>query len=321
MTHSSTEVEKDIAVPRHIGVCMRRLTAKDFSQELLGLYDAYAHGDMTKYEFLDLAQKYAHGSSTAEAILSSMSPNYALARQVASTDPDIRGKFITYPSPQGHGLVQGYFARPAKGEGRVSAVVVAHENRGLNPYIEDVARRVAKVGFIALAPDGLSSVGGYPGDDEKGRELQQGIDPEKLRNDFFAAIEYLEKNEYTDGKVAIVGFCYGGTIANAAATTFPRLAAAVAFYGRQPPLADIAKIKSPLLLHYAELDRRITEGWSAYEAALKAGSKTYDAYVYQGVNHGFHNGSTPRYDEQAAILAWDRTVTWLEKHLRPTDNG
>ncbi len=294
---------------------MNRLTAKDFPQELLELYDYYAHGRITKREFLDRASKFAVGGLTAAAILSSMSPNYALATQVEFTDPDIIAEYITYPSPNGNGVVRGYLVRPAKAEGKVPGVVVVHENRGLNPYIEDVARRVAKAGFIALAPDGLTSVGGYPGNDEKGRELQQTVDPQKLMNDFFAAIEFLIKSDLTTGKVGITGFCYGGGVANAAAVAYPELGAAVPFYGRQPTADSVARIKAPLLLHYAELDKGITDGWPAYEAALKADKKVYEAYIYPGVNHGFHNDSTPRYDEAAAKLAWDRTVAWFKKYL------
>ncbi len=294
---------------------MNRLTAKDFPQELLELYDYYAHGRITKREFLDRASKFAVGGLTAAAILSSMSPNYALATQVEFTDPDIIAEYITYPSPKGNGEVRGYLVRPAKAEGKVAGVVVVHENRGLNPYIEDVARRVAKAGFIALAPDGLTSVGGYPGNDEKGRELQQTVDPQKLMNDFFAAIEFLMKSDLTTGKVGITGFCYGGGVANAAAVAYPELGAAVPFYGRQPSADSVARIKAPLLLHYAELDKGITDGWPAYETALKADKKVYEAYIYPGVNHGFHNDSTPRYDEAAAKLAWERTVAWFKKYL------
>lgn len=294
---------------------MNRLTAKDFPQELLELYDYYAHGRITKREFLDRASKFAVGGLTAAAILSSMSPNYALATQVEFTDPDIIAEYITYSSPKGNGDVRGYLVRPAKATGKVPGVVVVHENRGLNPYIEDVARRVAKAGFIALAPDGLTSVGGYPGNDEKGRELQQKVDPQKLMNDFFAAIEFLMRSDLTTGKVGITGFCYGGGVANAAAVAYPELGAAVPFYGRQPSADSVTRIKAPLLLHYAELDKGITDGWPAYEAALKADKKVYEAYVYPGVNHGFHNDSTPRYDEAAAKLAWERTVAWFNKYL------
>jgi len=294
---------------------MSRLTARDFHPELLELYDYYAHGKITKREFLDRAGKYAVGGLTAAAILGLMSPNYALAQQVEFTDPDILPEYISYPSPNGNGTVRGYFVRPAAAKGKVPAVVVVHENRGLNPYIEDVARRVAKAGFIALAPDGLTSVGGYPGNDEKGRELQQQVDPQKLMNDFFAAIEFLMKHDATTGKVGITGFCYGGGVANAAAVAYPELAAAVPFYGRQPRAEDVPRIKAPLLLHYAGLDKGINEGWPAYEAALKASNKVYEAYIYPDVNHGFHNDSTPRYDEAAAKLAWERTIGWFKRYL------
>ena len=294
---------------------MTRLTARYFDQELLELYDYYAHGKISKREFLDRAAKFAVGGLTAAAILSSMSPDYALAQQVAFTDPEIVAEYITYPSPRGHGEVRGYLVRPAKVEGKVAAVVVVHENRGLNPYIEDVARRVAKAGFIALAPDGLTSVGGYPGNDEKGRELQKSVDPTKLMNDFFAAVEFMMAHEATTGKVGMTGFCYGGGVSNAAAVAYPELAAAVPFYGRQPKAEDVSRIKAPLLLHYGELDTGVNEGWPAYEAALKAAGKTYEAYIYPGANHGFHNDSTPRYDEAAAKLAWDRTIAWFNRYL------
>ncbi|HVI88749.1 MAG TPA: YghX family hydrolase [Dongiaceae bacterium] len=294
---------------------MTRLTAKDFPQDLLDLYDYYAHGKITKREFLDRAGRFAVGGLTAATILSSMSPNYALAQQVEFTDPDILPEYITYPSPKGNGTVRGYLVRPAKVAGKAPGVVVVHENRGLNPYIEDVARRVAKAGFVALAPDGLSSVGGYPGNDEKGMELQKQVNPEKLMNDFFAAIEYLLHSDATTGKVGITGFCYGGGVANAAAVAYPELAAAVPFYGRQPRTEDVPRINAPLLLHYAGLDKNITDGWPAYEAALKAAGKVYEAYIYPGVNHGFHNDSTPRYDKAAAELAWGRTIGWFNRYL------
>ncbi|MFJ3520916.1 YghX family hydrolase [Pseudomonas sp. NPDC090203] len=294
---------------------MTRLTAKDFSPELLELYDYYVHGKINRREFLDRAALFTLGGLTATAILASLSPNYALAEQVEFTDPDILAEYISYPSPKGHGQVRGYLVRPAKASGKAPAVLVVHENRGLNPYIEDVARRLAKAGFVALAPDGLSSVGGYPGNDEKGRELQQQVDPEKLMNDFFAGIEWLMAHNASTGKVGITGFCYGGGVSNAAAVAYPELAAAVPFYGRQPKAEDVARIKAPLLLHYAELDKPITDGWPAYEQALKAAGKTYQAYVYPGVNHGFHNDSTPRYDDAAARLAWDRTLEWFNKYL------
>lgn len=293
---------------------MPRLTAKDFAPQLLELYDYYAHGRISRREFLDRAAVFTAGVS-ALSVLGALSPNYALAKQVAFTDPDIVAEYITYPSPKGHGQVRGYLVRPANAKGKVPAVVVVHENRGLNPYIEDVARRLAKQGYMALAPDGLSSVGGYPGNDEEGVALQKTVDPQKLMNDFFAAIEWSMQHEASTGKVGITGFCYGGGVANAAAVAYPELGAAVSFYGRQPDAGDVSRIKAPVMVHLAELDTRINEDWPAYEQALKANNVTYQAYIYPGVNHGFHNDSTPRYDDAAAKLAWDRTLSWFGKYL------
>jgi len=294
---------------------MTRLTAKDFDPKLLELYDFYAHGMITKRQFLDGAAKFAVAGLTATAILGMMSPNYALAEQVSFNDPDIVPEYISYPSPNGHGEVRGYMVRPANAQGKLPAVVVVHENRGLNPYIEDVARRLAKDGFMALAPDGLTSVGGYPGNDAEGRALQKTVDPEKLMNDFFAAIEFLMTYEGSTGNVGITGFCYGGGVSNAAAVAYPELKAAVPYYGRQAAVEDVPKIQAPLLLHYGELDERINAGWPAYEAALKEHGKTYEAYIYEGANHGFHNDSTPRYDEDMAKLSWDRTIAHFRKYL------
>ncbi|MFW2589327.1 YghX family hydrolase [Sagittula sp. SSi028] len=294
----------------------RRMTAADFDQDLLELYDFYAHGKITKREFLDGAARFAVGGLTAAALLNMLSPNYALAEQVSFNDPDIIAEYVTYPSPNGHGEVRGYMVRPANVEGPVPSVVVIHENRGLNPYIEDVARRVAKAGFIALAPDGLSSVGGYPGNDAEGRELQQTVDGEKLMNDFFAAYEWLAAHDDTTDKVGCVGFCYGGGVCNALAVAYPELGASVPFYGRQAAAEDVPRIQAPLLLQYGELDERINAGWPEYEAALKANNKTYTAHIYPNANHGFHNDSTPRYDEEMAELAWSRTIAFFEEHLK-----
>ncbi|THD84637.1 dienelactone hydrolase family protein [Aliigemmobacter aestuarii] len=294
---------------------MTRMTAKDFDQELLELYDYYAHGKITKREFLDRAGKFAVGGLTALALLNMLKPDYALAQQVPMDDPAISAEYVTYPSPNGHGEVRGLMARPAGAAGKLPAVVVVHENRGLNPYIEDVARRLGKAGYLALAPDGLTSVGGYPGNDDEGRALQQQVDPAKLMNDFFAAVEHLMAHEGSTGAVGIVGFCYGGGVCNAAAVAYPELRAAVPFYGRQPNAADVAKIKAAMLIHYAGLDDRINAGWPEYEAALKVAGTTYEAHVYADVNHGFHNDTTPRYDQAAAELAWQRTLDWFGKYL------
>lgn len=294
---------------------MPRLTAKDFAPELLQLYDFYAHGKITKRQFLQQSAKYAVGGLTATALLASLSPDYAWAEQVSFTDPDIIAEYINYPSPQGHGNVRAYLVKPSKAAGKLAAVVVVHENRGLNPYIEDVARRLAKEGFIVLAPDGLSSLGGYPGNDDKGRKLQQQVDTQKLMNDFFAAIEFMTAFDGTSGKAGITGFCYGGGVVNAASVAYPELAAAVPFYGLQASPSDVPKIRAPLLFHFAEHDDRVNATWPAYEAALKKDGKTFEAYVYPGTNHGFHNDPTPRYDKDAAELAWRRTVAWFKRYL------
>ena len=295
---------------------VRRMTAKDFPQELLDLYDYYAHGKITKRQFLDRASKFAVGGLSAVALLKMLSPNYALAQQVSFNDPDIHADYITYPSPNGTGDVRGYLVRPAGVEEPLPAVLVVHENRGLNPYIEDVARRLAKAGFMALAPDGLTSVGGYPGNDADGRELQKTVDRVELMNDFFNGFEYLLNRDDSTGKVGAVGFCYGGGVVSAIAVAYPELAAGVPFYGRQPAAEDVAKIQAPLLIQMGELDERINAGWPDFEAALQANDKVYEAYIYENANHGFHNDSTPRYDEEMANLAWDRTIDWFNTYLK-----
>lgn len=294
---------------------MTRMTAKDFDQDLLDLYDFYAHGKITKREFLDRAGKWAVGGLTAVAILASMSPNYALAQQVAEDDADITGEDITYDSPNGHGSVNGYLVRPAASETPPATVLVVHENRGLNPYIRDVARRVAKAGFIALAPDGLTSVGGYPGTDDEGRDLQRTVDGEKLMNDFFAGYEFLAAMEGTNGKVGATGFCYGGGVVNALAVAYPELAAGVPFYGRQAAAADVPRIQTPLLFQYAALDTRINAGWAEMQRALEANDKIYEAEIWPDVNHGFHNDTTPRYDAETAQAAWEKTIAWFRVYL------
>ena len=294
---------------------MNRMTAKDFDQELLDLYDYYAHGIITKREFLDRAGKFAVGGLTATALLGMLSPNYAMAEQVSFNDADIVPEYIEYPSPGGTGDVRGYLVKPANAPAKLPAVLVVHENRGLNPYIEEVARRVAKAGFMALAPDGLTSFGGYPGNDSEGRDLQRTVDGTELMNDFFNGFEHLQNRDDSTGKCGAVGFCYGGGVCNALAVAFPDMGASVPFYGRQAAAEDVPKINAPLLLQYAGLDERINEGWPDYEAALKANGKVYEAHIYEGVNHGFHNDSTPRYDEASAELAWDRTISWFNQYL------
>jgi len=294
---------------------MTRMTAQDFDQELLDLYDFYVHGKMTKREFLDRAGKFAVGGATAMSLLGMLSPDYAMAEQVSFNDPDIHADYIMYPSPNGTGDVRGYLVRPSAAEGPLPAVLVIHENRGLNPYIEDVARRLAKAGFMALAPDGLTSVGGYPGNDADGRELQRTVDRTALMNDFFAGFEHLKDRDDSTGKVGAVGFCYGGGVVSAIAVAYPELSAGVPFYGRQPAAADVPKIQAPLMVQMGELDSRINAGWPDFEAALKANNKVHEGHIYPGANHGFHNDSTPRFDEANATLAWERTLGWFNTYL------
>ncbi len=295
---------------------MERKKAADYPQELLNLFDYYVHGEISRRQFLDGATKYAVGGVTATAIWESLRPKYALAEQVAKDDKRLKTEYVTVPSPQGNGRIRGYFVRPADATGKLPGVLVIHENRGLNPYIEDVARRLGIANFIAFAPDGLTSVGGYPGDDEKGGELFGKVDESKMFEDFVASAAWLKSRPDCTGKIGVVGFCFGGSTANKLAVRLPDLGAAVAFYGRQPSAADAAKIKAPLLLHYASLDTRVNSGWPAYEEALKANHVTYTAYMYEGANHGFHNDTTPRYDEAAAKLAWQRTLDFFNKYLR-----
>jgi carboxymethylenebutenolidase len=296
---------------------MERKNATDFPQELLNLFDRYVHGDIDRRDFLEGAKKYAVGGLTATAIWESLRPNYAWAQQVAKDDKRIKTEYAAVPSPQGNGSIRGYLARPANAGGKLPGVLVVHENRGLNPYIEDVARRLATQNFIAFAPDGLTSVGGYPGDDEKGGQLFTKVDKPKMTEDFVASARWLKAREDCTGKIGVVGFCFGGGIANTLAVRMGQdLAAAVPFYGAQPSAADAAKIRAPLLLHYAALDTRIDAGWPAYEEALKANHATYTAHIYEGANHGFHNDTTPRYDEAGAKLAWQRTLAFFNKYLR-----
>lgn len=294
---------------------MNRLRSSDYHPEVLRLFDAYVHGALSRRDFIDRAAPFTAGVSSA-AVLASLSPDYALAQQVPEDDSRIRAGRTTYDSPQGHGSIQAYVVRPVSASGKLPGVVVVHENRGLNPYIEDVARRLGAAGFLAMAPDGLTPKGGYPGNDSDGRRLQAELDRDKLVEDFAAAVEHLQAHEDCTGKVGAVGFCFGGFVVNALAVRNSELAAAVPFYGRQPPAGAVPGIRAPLLLHYAELDRRINEGWPAYEEALKANGKTYTAHMYEGANHGFHNDTTPRFDEDAAGLAWKRTLDFFNTHLR-----
>jgi carboxymethylenebutenolidase len=295
---------------------VERKKASDFPPEVLKLFDGYIHGAMSRRDFLDRAAKFAVGGFTAAAMLESLTPNYALAQQVPKDDARIKAEYATYTSPQGSGTMRGYFVRPANASGKLPGVVVIHENRGLNPYIEDVARRLAIENFLAFAPDALTPVGGFPGDEEKAAQLFSQLDPAKRTEDLLAAAVYLKSRPECNGRIGAVGFCYGGGIVNTMAVRMPDLAAAVPFYGRQPSAADAAKIKAPLLLHYAALDEQITGGWPAFEAALKANGVRYQAFIYPGTNHGFHNDTTPRYDEAAAKLAWSRTVAFFKENLK-----
>jgi len=295
---------------------MSRLTAKDFHPEVLKLFDKYVHGLIPRRDFLKSAGKFAVGTATAEGLLQALSPRFAEAQQVPDSDPRIKARFVEIPSPQGYGKVRGYLVQPAQAKGKQPIVLVVHENRGLNPHIEDIARRLALDGFIAFAPDALFPLGGYPGDEDKARELFPKLDQAKTREDFIAAANYLKQLPEGNGKIGAVGFCYGGGIVNFLATRLPDLAAGVPFYGNQPPVEDVVKIKAPLLIHYAENDERINAGWPKYEAALKASGVHYEAYIYPGVQHGFNNDTTPRFDQSAAKLAWQRTVTFFNQHLR-----
>ncbi len=296
---------------------MERKQATDYPQELLDIFDRYVHGDIDRREFLEQAKRFAVGGVTATAIWESLRPNYAWAQQVPKDDNRLKTEYVTVPSPQGNKEIKGYLVRPAKSSGKLPGVLVVHENRGLNPYIEDVARRLGTENFIAFAPDGLTSVGGYPGNDEKGGQLFQQMDKPKMTEDFIAAARWLKARPDCTGKIGVVGFCFGGGISNTLAVRMGSdLSAAVPFYGGQPLAADVARIKAPLLLQYAALDTRITANWPAYEEALKANNVTYTAHIYEGANHGFHNDTTPRYDEAAAKLAWKRTLEFFNKYLR-----
>ena len=295
---------------------MERKKASDFPQELLNLFDGYVHGEISRRAFLDGAQKFAVGGMTAAALFQLLKPNYAWAIQVPVDDSRIKAQVETVPSPQGNGSIKGYLARPANAT-KLPCVVVIHENRGLNPYIEDVARRLAIANFIAFAPDGLTSLGGYPGDDEKGGALFKQVDSAKMAEDFFAAATWLKSRPDSTGKLGAIGFCFGGGIVNQLAVRMGTdLAAAVPFYGAQPNAADAAKIKAPIDAQYGELDTRITGGWPAFDAALTAAHVPHEGHIYKGANHGFHNDTTPRYDEAAAKEAWQHTLDWFDKYLR-----
>ncbi|MEP6747847.1 MAG: dienelactone hydrolase family protein [Bacteroidota bacterium] len=294
---------------------MPDLRKEDIKQEVFDLYDDYAHNRLNRRDFVQNLSIYAVGGITVASLMSFMMPDYK-AVHADPDDPRVQSTYITYDSPKGGGNIKALLAIPAGTPVKRGGIVVVHENRGLNPYIEDVARRCALAGFIALAPDALTPLGGYPGDDDKGREMQSKRDKNDMLENFIDGYNYLAQHKNCNGKAGVVGFCFGGGIANSMAVRVPGLAAAVPFYGGQPATEDVAKIQAPLLLHYAGLDTRVNEGWPAYEAALKASNKTYQAYIYPNVNHGFHNDTTPRYDKVAAELAWQRTIDFFKEKLK-----
>jgi len=294
-----------------------KIKKEDIKQEVFELYDDYAHNRLNRRDFMEKLSAFAVGSLTVPALMSFLMPDYKNSIQVKTDDPRLRSEYINYKSEKGGGTIKALLSRPVDMKKKLGGIVVVHENRGLNPYIEDVARRAALAGFISIAPDALTPLGGYPGDDDKGREMQAKRDKNEMLEDFIAAYEYLKKDPDCNGKIGVVGFCFGGGIANMMAVRLPDLSAAVPFYGAQPPKELVPQIKAPLLLHYAGLDTHVNEGWPAYEAALKENKKEYTAYIYPGVNHGFHNDTTPRYDKAAADLAWKRTIDFFTEKLNP----
>ena len=295
---------------------MERKKASEFPQGLLDEFHLYVHGDINRRQFLDRAKKYAVGGLTAAGLFEMLKPNYAWAQQIAPDDGRISTEYIIIDSPQGTGSIRGYFAQPSSAAGRLPGVLVVHENRGLNPYVEDVARRLATENFLAFAPDGLTSVGGYPGDDERGGELFREVDRAGMTEDFVAAANWLKSRPNCTGQFGVTGFCFGGGIANTLAVRMPDLGAAVPFYGGAPPADQVANINAAVLVHHGANDTRLVEGWPAYEEALRANDVTYEGFIYPNANHGFHNNTTPRYDEAAATQAWARTVAWFNEHLR-----
>lgn len=294
---------------------MKKLTKEDISQEVFDLYDDYAHNKIDRRRFVEKLSLFAVGTLTVPTLLSFMTPNYLDSVLIKPEDPRLKSEYITYESPKGGGKIKGLLSQPSETKRKLPGIIVVHENRGLNPYIEDVGRRAAIVGFITLAPDALSPLGGYPGNDDDGRELQKKRTREEMLEDFIAAYDYLKSHKDCNGQVGVVGFCFGGWIANMMAVKVPTLAAAVPYYGGQPTPEEAAQIKAPLLLHYAGLDSRVNEGWPAYETILKKIKVENTAYTYPGVNHGFHNNTTPRYDEAAATLSWTRTIDFFNEKL------
>ncbi len=294
---------------------MKPLKKEDIAQEVFDLYDDYAHNKIDRRIFIERLSVFAVGTVTLPALLSFMSPDYKTTQTVDPQDASIVSDYIMYDSPKGGGTMKALYSKPAVASQKLPGVIVVHENRGLNPYIEDVGRRVAKAGFLSLAPDALTPLGGYPGNDDDGRAMQRKRDRLEMLEDFIAAYHHLKNHKDCNGSVGVVGFCFGGWISNMMAVLEPDLAAAVPFYGRQPDDEQAAEITAPLLLQYAGLDERVNAGWPAFEKVLEANNIKYTAHFYDGVNHGFHNNTTPRYDEKAATLAWQRTIAFFEKHL------
>lgn len=295
---------------------MKKIKKEDISQEVFDLYDDYAHNKLERRQFIEKLSLFAVGGLTVPSLLSFMTPNYKDTKLVKQDDSRINSEFITYNSPKGGGKIKGLLSVPKDKKSKLSGVIVVHENRGLNPYIEDVGRRTAIEGFISLAPDALTPLGGYPGNDDDGRALQKQRNRNEMLEDFIAAYEYLKSHKDCNGKIGVVGFCFGGWISNMMAVRLPDLGAAVPYYGRQPSDEEAAKIKAPLLLQYGELDTRVNAGWPAFETILKANNIEHKAYIYPGVNHGFHNNTTPRFDKEAADLSWERTIAFLKEHLK-----
>lgn len=295
---------------------MSEIKKEDIKQEVFDLYDDYAHNRLDRRDFMQKLSLYAVGGLTVTSLMSFLMPDYKGNIQIKNDDARLKSEFINYASPKGGGTIKALLSKPVDAKGKLGGILVVHENRGLNPYIEDVGRRAALAGFISIAPDALSPLGGYPGNDDEGRTMQAKRNPKEMEEDFIAAYEYLKNHKDCNGKVGVVGFCYGGGISNMLAVRVPDLAAAVPFYGGQPAAADVPKIKAPLMIHNASLDTRIMAGAPAYEAALKENGKKYQAFVYEGVNHGFHNDTTPRYDKAAAELAWKRTIDFFKENLK-----
>lgn len=295
---------------------MEEIRREDIKQEVFDLYDDYAHNRIDRREFVQKLSTYAVGGITVASLMSFLMPDYKWGIQISANDPRLKSEYIQYQSPKGGGTIKGLLSMPMEAKGKLGGVVVVHENRGLNPHIEDVSRRAALAGFISLGPDALTPLGGYPGNDDEGRAMQSKRDRNEMLEDFIAAYNYLKNHESCNGKVGVVGFCFGGWISNMMAVRLPELSGAVPFYGGQPATEDVPSIKAPLLLHYASLDTRVNEGWPTYEKALKENKKDYTAYMYENTNHGFHNDTTPRYDKGAAELAWKRTIDFFTKNLK-----